>query len=619
MKTISLCFILLSTSVFAAQSARVLLVRGLVTKLVPGNKEAQPVKKGDKLRQDTSIVTGAKSFVKLRFADKSTMNLGAKSMVVINKLPEKKANMINLLTGILKAEVIKKTKKDTRTKLIIKTRSAVMGVRGTKFQTMYNSANKSTSLVTVEGKVTMIKQETIAKKVAEVKKIKAQEIAVEQNISVKEAVKSVQEIDEVDAINQAFEAEVDVVEVTEGRYSGVSQAFSKPTVPVKIAPKQYNAIAKSMGSKKKAIDVMKVVESDPKPEGSIDIASNTITPKSGGIVDFSTGIYVAPSEKAELDVVTGTFTADAEIGKVNEITGDYIPPKGIKIDAKKGFVIDTKESDKIASTEDKTQLKQTIAKMNKVAEKQIVVNKMQTKDETPTKWKWSPNNHILSAGFKPFSEVLTVKNKTNNSEAEFYTDKANWVLLTWKQEWNDKWNSRLKIGGQDYEIDDSDVKVYEFGDKDGDDGYFSIGLSYVYSKKLEIFFDMVNKSQYYVVPENGKGGETGVRVTSRSVDSFDLGFEYSLSTWNELQTSIFGAFYFMPNSSSPSMSMSQYDDNEADTEHFGFNFGSSAYYAWKANMGIKGSLWYERMKATNSDLEFNRNTFGFGADFIWDI
>jgi hypothetical protein len=35
------------------------------------------------------------------------MNLGPKSKVVVTKLPKKKPNMINLLTGAIKAEVNK--------------------------------------------------------------------------------------------------------------------------------------------------------------------------------------------------------------------------------------------------------------------------------------------------------------------------------------------------------------------------------------------------------------------------------------------------------------------------------------------------------------------------------
>ena len=47
--------------------------------------------------------------------------------------------------------------------MIVKTRSAVMGVRGTKFQATYNPANKNTSLITVEGKVAMVKKEEAIK------------------------------------------------------------------------------------------------------------------------------------------------------------------------------------------------------------------------------------------------------------------------------------------------------------------------------------------------------------------------------------------------------------------------------------------------------------------------
>ena len=110
---IGVILLLITTPVaFAAQTAKVLVVKGKVTKLIPNTVEATSVKRGDLLPEDTSVLTGEKSFIRLRFSDKSTMNLGPNSKVVITKFPEKKANMVNLLTGMIKAEVKKKTKKE---------------------------------------------------------------------------------------------------------------------------------------------------------------------------------------------------------------------------------------------------------------------------------------------------------------------------------------------------------------------------------------------------------------------------------------------------------------------------------------------------------------------------
>src|SRR5690554_3036828 len=113
-------------SLSASQTAKVLMARGEVTKLLPGAHSARPVKTGDVLPEDTSVLTGDRSIVRLRFADNSTMNLGPKSKVVIAKMPERQANMVNLLTRSVKAEVDKADEGDNKNKMIVKTRSAVM-------------------------------------------------------------------------------------------------------------------------------------------------------------------------------------------------------------------------------------------------------------------------------------------------------------------------------------------------------------------------------------------------------------------------------------------------------------------------------------------------------------
>jgi hypothetical protein len=566
------------------------------------------VKKGDILPEDTSIVTSAKSFVKVVFEDKSSMNVGPKSKIIISKLPKKKANMVNLLTGIIKAEVNKNSKKNTETKMLVKTRTAVMGVRGTKFQSTYNPTNKATSLVTVEGNVAMIKVEDEPKQVKQIE-------ANTENITDSIAEKPRLNLDDVDQVDSLFKESKNVVEVPAGRYSGVGETINQPTVPVKIAPKQYDAIAKSMGSKKKAKDVMKVTKSDPAPEGFENKLTGEVAPKAGGIIDFSTGIYVAPAATAELDKKTGTFESK-QIGKVNKITGDYIPPSGIKIDAKKGFVIDEKKSVKIASAADKEKLKKTLASLNNDIKKQIVVNKVENKPSISQTSKWLPKNHIISFTLRPYSEVQTVTNKSSKSEAEFYTEKASLVTLNWVQEWNEKWSTRVRIGSNDYKIDESNVQILEFPDSanDNDDNiYFSLGLGYKYSEKITFLFDIVEKSEFYVVPRSD-GDKFGVEVVSESLKTIDLGVQYFIRDWREFKISATGTLHLVGSESVPSVN----GEEDAD-DMSGFSASGDAYYSWKKNMGINSSLWFTRMSAEADSIEFKRTAFGMSFDFVWDV
>jgi hypothetical protein len=245
--------------------------------------------------------------------------------------------------------------------MLIKTRSAVMGVRGTKFQAGFNPTNGNTSLVTVEGKVAMVKAKAIEKKV--VKEVVKETVVDESGKEViKEVVKekavTVAEVAadpdaELDALDKALETSQEAVEVPAGRFSGVSEAAADaaPTAPTKIAPQQYNALAKSMDSEKKAEDVF----TDKELEEAAKTSANTagaVGQKAGGFVDFNTGIYVPPPKGSQKDAKTGVYIAK-DVGKVDAETGDYIPPKGVKLDAKKGFVVDKEEVAKLASADKK--------------------------------------------------------------------------------------------------------------------------------------------------------------------------------------------------------------------------------------------------------------------------
>ena len=83
------------------------------------------------------------------------MDLGPSSNFKLNQPEPDKPSMFSVLYGSLRAKVTKATTGDT--KLMIKSGSTVMGVRGTDFQTTFNSTTAMTSMVTFEGAVAMAK------------------------------------------------------------------------------------------------------------------------------------------------------------------------------------------------------------------------------------------------------------------------------------------------------------------------------------------------------------------------------------------------------------------------------------------------------------------------------
>jgi hypothetical protein len=576
--------ILLSSSSYASQKAKVMFVRGSVTALLPGTVEAVKVKKGLLLPEDTSVVTGKKSIVRLRFADKSTMNLGPKSKVIVARLPEKKPNMINLLSGAMKAEVNKNSNKNSKNKMIVKTRSAVMGVRGTKFQTSFNHSNGNTSLVTVEGNVAMVKRKEVTEKIVE---------------------------SELDSLDKALEDSNEVVEVPAGRYSGVVEKSEKaPTAPTKIAPAQYRALAKSMNSKKKVEDIYTNKEIEKAANASNDVAAKA--PKSGGFVDFNTGLYVPPAKNAKKDDKTGVFVSK-DLGEVNADTGDYIAPKGVILDAKKGFIVDQKEIAKISSTEDKAALQRTLSNIesvNKDVTKQPVVNKMSAKSSGNNKPWWKPKQHILKASLSPYSETITAKNLSSNSEAEFYSKEASLTKFTWQHKWNEKWKTNLAFGFVNYKLDDSDVSL--IGSEDNDDGYFTIAASYNYSDRLSFSFGLADRAYTFVTP-GSKIDEVNIQQTKLSY--MNLGAKYFLWNWKAFEIYAGTNLLLFEEKDMPNFNSDGYQSIETT----GLRANIIGLYEWKENMGIEVETYFERTSHESKSMEWTRLSLGAGAQFYWKI
>jgi hypothetical protein len=604
---------LLSTSSFAAQKVKVIFVKGKVTALLPGTVEAINVKKSQLLPEDTSVVTGAKSIIRLKFADKSTMNLGPKSKVIVARMPVKKPNMINLLSGAMKAEVNKNSNKASKNKMIIKTRSAVMGVRGTKFQTSFNAKNGNTSLVTVEGNVAMVKRKQAPPKIiGKVVEEKSSDIETAQKVA--EKIETIPE-SELDALDKALENTDEVVEVPAGRYSGVIEKSDKaPTAPTKIAPAQYKALAKSMNSKKKVEDIYTDKEIEKVANASNDVAA--LAPKSGGFVDFNTGLYVPPAKNAKKDDKTGVFVSK-DLGKVNADTGDYIAPKGVILDAKKGFIVDQEEIAKISSTEDKAALQRTLSNIKSVnkevkkqVKKQVVVNKMSTKSSSGKKSWWKPEQHILKASIAPYSETITAKNLSSNSEADFYSKEANITKFTWEHKWNEKWNSNIAVGFVTYEIDDQEVNLRD--SDDNSDGYFNIGLSYNYTDRLNLNFGISDQAYTFVSPGNFNNE---VNVQRTELNYLNLGARYFLWNWKAFEIYTGANLLLFNEKELPTFNSNEFQNVKST----GFRANIIGLYEWKDNMGIEAETFFERVNHETNNLEWTRLSLGTAAQFYWKI
>lgn len=323
----------LASPAFANVSGTVILLRGNAR-----TDSGKSLALKDPVAPGTTIKTEAKSFVKLLFADQTTMNIGPDTTLKIEDTRAGEPGLVNLVGGQIRAKVTKDLLKgDTGgEKLLIKTKTAAMGIRGTDFSVTFNEKNQNTALLTFEGEVAMAKTES------------GQDAA------------------------SALRGEVR--SVGPGQFSGAQPDQSMASVPVKISPAQLETLKgndsfQGLGEKRTQGDslaspippgVSAVAFSSgaeqflpgatksegasgaAPPEGFYDAKTGSYAPRAGGFVDLNTGRYVPPPPGSSFDPNTGTYLPPKAAGQFDPATGMYVPPKGVELDAVKGFVADNK-------------------------------------------------------------------------------------------------------------------------------------------------------------------------------------------------------------------------------------------------------------------------------------
>ena len=104
---IAVIFIFISySSTYAADSvASVVIAKGEVQAHLNGKSTA--IKGGDKIVEGTRIKTASKSFVKLLFNDKSQINVGPESEMLVNQFEKGRPGVLSVLGGQIRAQVEK--------------------------------------------------------------------------------------------------------------------------------------------------------------------------------------------------------------------------------------------------------------------------------------------------------------------------------------------------------------------------------------------------------------------------------------------------------------------------------------------------------------------------------
>lgn len=312
--------------------AKVVKVKGDVSILPPHSMEARPLKLGEMLLKDSSILSKKGSFAKVKFINKSTMIIGPNSKTIIEMDLEDRTSLINVISGKVRAKV-EKEKESKKEKMLVKTRTAVMGIRGTEFQVSFESESQRTSLLTYDGIVDIAKPDN-------------------KNLETKNTKTKISEIKK--------SLKKNLKTVKKGDFTNITKDAKEPLKPVKISAVQYSLLKRdeSLGAvkkvltKKEKIEVQKEVQVLKKEFGEIAQKRKSEQEiRELGLMDPDTGLYVPPTDE----------NMQRLLGKVND-NGAYIPPRGIKVDKKKGLVITEEASDEI---------KESFEKVEEVIQKQV--------------------------------------------------------------------------------------------------------------------------------------------------------------------------------------------------------------------------------------------------------
>ncbi|MEA9357893.1 FecR domain-containing protein [Bacteriovorax sp. PP10] len=351
--TLTVTFIAFNS--FAAENvAKVVVMRGMVkAKLLDGT--IIDVKADQSIPEGAVVQTAEKSFVKLLFIDKSQMNLGPNSQMIINAFPKKEAGIITLVKGQIRSQVTKdymEMDDKSKSKLYIKTKTAAMGIRGTDFQVNYNPDNQNTSLITFEGKVAMAH---IGK---DIRENKFDQQNLERVVSSDKAVFVTQ--GQVSAVNSNVAERAMVptklgtkqIEALEGNETGIKESsetdsgkqFRNPIPPgaegaafSNTSPDLDKEVSK-MGISVKAMPT-NFSEKAAAPEGFFNNDTGEYKLPAGSIIDLNTVNIIPPPTNAVFDSNSGTYVVPETFGKIDKVTGEYKAPAGLELGADGKFTV----------------------------------------------------------------------------------------------------------------------------------------------------------------------------------------------------------------------------------------------------------------------------------------
>ena len=342
---------LLSIKSFAqAKVAVVKLMRGQATASLGG--KVTDIKLGDWLSSGSIVKTADQSFVKLIFVDKSSMNVGPNSQMIIEKFAGNEPSVINVVKGIIRSQVSKdyyKNKEKDASKMFIKTPNAVMGIRGTEFT--IGVAHKEgfepvTSVVMIEGQVQfndIPKGQELPESGADMDRFLKDGVAVHGGEA-----SAVNPNHAAQPLVEPFKISLEQLnKVEKSEFPGMNHKSESEDSKKSVLPK---GLEPTLVSNKPELKQVTANHSVPDAAVSSHKADKTLP---GSMMDLNTGIILPPKAGSQFDAVTGTFVSSP--GSVAKVNGDgtLSAPSGMEF-SPKGTLIVTVQVPQADSTSAKT-------------------------------------------------------------------------------------------------------------------------------------------------------------------------------------------------------------------------------------------------------------------------
>jgi hypothetical protein len=336
---LSTLVVLLSFMAFSAQKSKkvaiVKAVRGKAEMLSPVGEKAK-LKKGMWIKEGTIIKTSNKSFVRLSFIDKSSMNIGPKSELKIEKFSKKEAGVINVLTGKIRSQVTKDylDMEKGKSKLFVKSRNAVMGVRGTDFLFSANKKTGATTTILFEGSIVFnkIKKGDNIRDLEGIvnsgRKIRPGEVSVAMRSRTKPTVPAKMSTRQFEKLNTNSTFKISEVKNVKQGKSIVPPGLSGAVVAgdTQNLKDEIKKIVKVKMKDRKKPEDGKVPNSE---DSKGFIRGDDVRPADGIMVHVDTGTIIPPGIDSTFDKNAGEWVSATNGG--SNASGEYAPPQGYQM------------------------------------------------------------------------------------------------------------------------------------------------------------------------------------------------------------------------------------------------------------------------------------------------